>query len=67
MKFKSKNPPQVFTEKPTRNVDIFRCKFCGELQGCSENGEVGMYSYKILRLHEKNCKQITPTKYKELK
>ena len=67
MKFKSKNPPQFFKEKPTRNVDIFRCKFCGELQGCSDNGEVGMYSYKILRLHEKNCKQITPTKYKELK
>jgi len=35
--------------------EIYRCRYCQELVGCSEQGEIGMYSLKILRKHEKNC------------
>ena len=35
--------------------EMYRCRYCGQLLGCSEQGEVGMYSLKILRSHEKNC------------
>ena len=35
--------------------EIYRCRYCQELVGCSERGEIGMYSMKILRSHEKNC------------
>ena len=34
---------------------IYRCGYCGQLVGCSEQGEIGMYSLKILRIHEKDC------------
>jgi len=35
--------------------ETYRCRYCGQLVGCSEQGEIGMYSLKILRKHEKNC------------
>ena len=33
--------------------EMYRCRYCGQLFGCSEQGEVGMYSLKILRMREK--------------
>ena len=33
--------------------EMYRCGYCGQLVGCSERGEIGMYSVKILRIHEK--------------
>lgn len=33
----------------------YRCRYCKELEGCSEQGEIGMYSLKILRSNERNC------------
>ena len=35
--------------------EAYRCRYCRQLVGCSERGEIGMYSMKILRSHEKNC------------
>ena len=35
--------------------ETYRCRYCQQLVGCSEQGEIGMYSMKILRGHEKNC------------
>tara|TARA_B100000073_G_scaffold165466_1_gene136969 strand:+ start:1360 stop:1503 length:144 start_codon:yes stop_codon:yes gene_type:complete len=35
--------------------EMYRCRYCKELVGCSEHGEIGMYSLKILRKHEKEC------------
>ena len=35
--------------------EIYRCRYCGQLMGCSKQGEIGMYSMKILRKYEKNC------------
>ena len=34
---------------------MYRCGYCGQLVGCSEQGEIGMYSLKIFRMHEKEC------------
>ena len=55
MKITNKNPRKIRPENHPKTTDIFRCKFCGQLQGCSESGEIGMYSYKILRQHELIC------------
>ena len=55
MKITNKNPRRVRAEESQKNTDIFRCKFCGLLQGCSPDGKIGMYSYKILRRHEEIC------------
>lgn len=30
----------------------YRCRYCKQLVGCSDQGEIGMYSVKILRKHE---------------
>tara|TARA_B100000073_G_scaffold321289_1_gene301686 strand:+ start:358 stop:519 length:162 start_codon:yes stop_codon:yes gene_type:complete len=35
--------------------EIYRCGYCGQLFGCSEQGVIGMYSLRILRMHEKEC------------
>ena len=35
--------------------EVYRCRYCNELVGCSERGEIGMYSLKMLRMHEKSC------------
>ena len=35
--------------------ETYRCRYCGQLVGCSEQGEIGMYSMKILSKHEKEC------------
>ena len=35
--------------------EMYRCGYCGQLVGCSEQGEIGMYSLKILRMHEIKC------------
>ena len=35
--------------------EMYRCGYCGQSVGCSEQGELGMYSMKILRSHEKYC------------
>ena len=35
--------------------EVYRCRYCKELVGCSEQGEIGMYSLRILRMHEKKC------------
>ncbi len=35
--------------------EMYRCRYCKAMVGCSEQGEIGMYSMKILRMHEKNC------------
>ena len=37
----------------------YRCRYCHQLVGCSEQGEIGMYSFKILRMHEKECAKNT--------
>ena len=42
--------------------EMYRCGYCGQLVGCSEQGELGMYSLKILRMHEKECIDISSTK-----
>ena len=42
--------------------ETYRCGYCGQLVGCSERGEIGMYSLKILRKHEKNCARNTSLK-----
>ena len=55
MKIVNKNPRILREEKQEKTTDIFRCKFCGQLQGCSPDGKIGMYSYKILRQHELIC------------
>ncbi len=55
MKITNKNPRRLRVEESQKNTDIFRCRFCGQLQGCSPNGKIGMYSYKILRQHELIC------------
>ena len=35
--------------------EMYRCRYCGQLVGCGEQGEIGMYSMKILRSHEIEC------------
>ena len=35
--------------------ETYRCSYCKALVGCSEQVEIGMYSLKILRMHEKEC------------
>ena len=35
--------------------EAYRCRYCRQLVGCSEQGEIGMYSMKILRLDEIKC------------
>ena len=35
--------------------EIYRCRYYKQLVDCSEQGEIGMYSMKILRKHEKEC------------
>ena len=35
--------------------ETYRCRYCGQLVGCSEQGVIGMYSLKMLRMHERNC------------
>ena len=35
--------------------EMYCCGYCGQLVGCSERGVIGMYSMKILRMHEKEC------------
>ena len=55
IKVTNRNPPVLIKEEKQRNIDIFKCRYCGILCGCNLKGEVGMYSYKILRKHEENC------------
>ena len=43
--------------------EMYRCCYCGQLVGCSEQGEIGMYSMKILRKHEKNCTSNISVKF----
>lgn len=33
----------------------YLCRYCVALVGCSEQGKIGMYSLKILRMHEVKC------------
>ena len=33
--------------------EMYRCRYCRKLVGCSEQGEIGMYSMKILRSHRR--------------
>jgi len=54
MKITNKNPRRL-KEESLKNADLFRCKFCGQLQGCTPDGKIGMYSLKILRHHELIC------------
>ena len=35
MKITNKNPRRIRKEESHKNTVIFRCKFCGQLQGCS--------------------------------
>ena len=35
--------------------EMYRCRYCRQLVGCSEQGVIGMYSLKMLRMHEMNC------------
>lgn len=46
-------------------MEMYRCRYCKQLVGGSEQGEIGMYSLKILRMHEKECIDIFPTKFIE--
>ncbi len=57
MKITNRNPRRIKEEKNQKNTDIFRCRYCNQLQGCTPDGEIGMYSYKILRRHEEICCQ----------
>ena len=43
--------------------EVYRCRYCKQLVGCSEQGEIGMYSLKILRKHEKNCAKNIPLEF----
>jgi hypothetical protein len=43
------------TTKERARKETFRCRYCHQLVGCSEQGEIGMVSLKILRMHEKEC------------
>ena len=38
-----------------KRKEAYRCRYCRQLVGCSEQGEIGMYSLKILRSHERSC------------
>ena len=46
--------------------ETFRCRYCGQLVGCSEQGEIGMYSLKILRMHEIRCTRNTSKEFNKL-
>lgn len=39
------------------------CRYCKALVGCSEQVEIGMYSMKILRMHERNCASNISVKF----
>ncbi len=43
------------TTKERTRKETFRCGYCGQLLGCSEQGVIGMYSLKMLRMHEEEC------------
>ena len=43
--------------------ETYRCRYCKALVGCSEQGEIGMYSLKILRIHEIKCTKNTSKKF----
>ncbi len=43
--------------------EMYRCCYCGQLVGCSERGVIGMYSMKILRMHEKECSNNTSLEF----
>ena len=45
--------------------EMYRCGYCGQSVGCSEQGELGMYSLKILRMNEKECIDISSVKSTE--
>ena len=59
MRITNKNPRRLRKEESQKNTDIFRCKFCNQLQGCTLDGKIGIYSYKILRQHEQICTRRT--------
>ena len=42
--------------------EVYRCRYCHQLVGCSERGVIGMYSLKILRMHEEECIDISSAK-----
>jgi hypothetical protein len=35
----------------------FRCPICGKLAGCSENGNIGLFSARIFRMHVEKCRK----------
>ena len=37
----------------------FTCPHCGGVYGCSEDGKVGMYSWKIYQRHIETCTSST--------
>ena len=46
-----------------KRKEKYRCCYCKELVGCSKQGEIGMYSLKILRMHEKECSNNTSLEF----
>lgn len=36
----------------------FRCPCCGKLVGCTESGQLGIYSLKIFQEHVEKCRKI---------
>jgi len=48
------------TTKERARKETYRCRYCGQLVGCSERGEIEMVSLKILRMHEKECIDLSP-------
>lgn len=43
------------TREERARKEKYLCRYCKQLVGCSEQSEIGMYSLKILRKHEKEC------------
>lgn len=33
----------------------YRCPYCGKVIGCSDNGTLGIYSFKLFKLHLFKC------------
>ena len=46
--------------------EMYCCRYCQELVGCSERGEIGMYSMKILRKYEKECAKNASLEFNKL-
>ena len=51
------------TAEERARKEKYCCRYCKALVGCSEQGEIGMYSLKILRMHEMKCTKNAPLEF----